>query len=394
MGAPSSRISEVSRILVERGYHVSVITAVPNRPNGKIQSGFDKNYYYYSHEDNIHIHRVKVFLPKHLGVFGNRLITEASFCLFAFFFAHSIIRKSQFVIIQNPPLFSGLTAFFIKLIGKSKVINWCSDIWPDLLIELGALRKKSIMSWLMKLIQRINFFWSDAVAVTTPNTVQALQKNYNLKKIFLWRNGVDIKFFKPETNNLSFRKNWNLSNSKFVVGYAGLHGNFQNLNIVLDACKLLQLKNSKIHIVLVGDGVQKEQLKRRKLAENINNLSLFDPVKRESMPELLQSVDALIVPLARPMPTTIPSKFYESLAVGKPLIVASDSEISTMVADKGLGTVYSCGNEKSLAEAIHKLAYLDSESMKKIKENVRRLSFNFDRKMVVDKIEVNIEELL
>ena len=49
MGAPSSRISEVSRILVERGYDVSVITAVPNRPNGKIQSGFDKNYYYYSH---------------------------------------------------------------------------------------------------------------------------------------------------------------------------------------------------------------------------------------------------------------------------------------------------------------------------------------------------------
>ena len=102
------------------------------------------------------------------------------------------------------------------------------------------------------------FFWSDAVAVTTPNTVQALKKNYNLKKIFLWRNGVDIKFFKPETNNLSFRKNWNLSNSKFVVGYAGLHGNFQNLNTVLDACKLLQLKNSKIHRSC-WNGVQKEQ---------------------------------------------------------------------------------------------------------------------------------------
>lgn len=393
MGAPSSRISEVSKILVKRGYDVSVITAVPNRPNGKIQNGFDKNYYYYSYEDNIHIHRVKVFLPKNLGVFGNRLITEASFCLFAFFFAHSTIRNSQFVIIQNPPLFSGLTAFFVKLIGKSKVINWCSDIWPDLLIELGALRQKSITSWLMKLIQRINFFWSDAIAVTTPNTVQALQKNYKLQKIFLWRNGVDTKFFKPKVDYLSFRKNWNLSKNQFIVGYAGLHGNFQNLNIVLDACKLLQRNSSKIHIVLVGDGVQKEHLKRRKLTENINNLSLFDPVKRESMPDLLQSVDALIIPLARPMPTTIPSKFYESLAAGKPLIVASDSEISTMVTDKELGRVYICGNEKSLAEEIHKLAYLESESMKKIKENVRKLAFDFDRQIIVDNIEVDMKEL-
>ena len=48
------------------------------------------------------------------------------------------------------------------------------------------------------------------MAVTTPNTVQALKKNYNLKQIFLWRNGVDIKFFKPEINNLSFRKNSHL----------------------------------------------------------------------------------------------------------------------------------------------------------------------------------------
>ena len=79
------------------------------------------------------------------------------------------------------------------------------------------------------------------------------------------------------------------------------------------------------------------------------------------------------------MPTTIPSKFYESLSVGKTLIVVSDSEISTMVSDNQVGTVYSCGNEQSLARAIRRLADLDKDSFREMGENARKLSAKFDR---------------
>lgn len=393
MGAPPARISEVAKALVERGYDVSVITAVPNRPYGKIKRGYDKKNYYQSYENGIHIHRVKVFLPKYLGGFVGRLFTEASFCFFSFYYAFSIIRKSQVVIIQNPPLFSGLVACLVKCLSNSKVINWCSDIWPDLLIELGSLKKNSLISRSMKLIQRINFACSDAVAVTTPNSAKALQKNYNPKNVLLWRNGVDTEFFKPSENGFDYRKEWGLSSSKFIVGYAGLHGNFQNLNTVLDACKLLLRDYSNIHVALVGDGVQKEQLNKRKLTENIDNVSLFDPLKRDAMPDLLQSFDALIVPLAQPMPTTIPSKFYESLSAGKPIIVVSDSEISSMVNDNEVGTVYSCGNEQSLASAIRRLADLDKASIREMGENARKLSLEFDRQKIVTKIEDDIKKL-
>jgi glycosyltransferase involved in cell wall biosynthesis len=394
MGAPPARISEVARALVDRGFDVNVITAVPNRPSGKIKSGYDKNFYYQSYENGIHIHRVKVFLPKYLGSFAGRLITEASFCFFSALFAFSIIRKSEIVIIQNPPLFSGLFACLLKCITKVKVINWCSDIWPDLLIELGSLKKNGVISKSMKLIQRLNFFCSDAVAVTTPNSAKELKKNYNIKNILLWRNGVDTEFFKPGNNDFDYRKKWGFPRSKFIVGYAGLHGNFQNLNTVLDACKLLIHESPNIHVVLVGDGVQKEKLNRRKLTENIENVSLFDPISREAMPDLLQAFDALIIPLAKPMPTTIPSKFYESLSAGKPLIVVSNSEISDMVANHKIGTVYNCGKEKSLANAIQRLSNLDTTSLKKMGEDSRRLSLEFDRKKIVNKIEYDINKLI
>lgn len=393
MGAPPARISEVAKTLVERGYDVSVITAVPNRPQGKIKCGYEKKNYYQSYENGVHVHRVKVFLPRYLGAGAGRLITEASFCFFAFYYTFSIIRKSQVVIIQNPPLFSGLFACLVKFSSNSKVINWCSDIWPDLLIELGSLKKNSVISQSMKLIQRINFAFSDAVAVTTPKSAKALQKNYNPKKVLLWRNGVDTEFFKPRERGFDYRKEWGLSSSKFIVGYAGLHGNFQNLNTLLDACKLLMCDYPDIHVALVGDGVQKEQLNKRKKTENIENLSFYDPLNRGAMPDLLQSFDALIVPLAQPMPTTIPSKFYEALSAGKPIIVVSDSEMSSIVDDNEVGALYICGNEQSLASAIRRLADLDKASIREMGENARQLSLEFDRQKIVAKIEEDIEKM-
>ncbi len=394
MGAPPARISEVAESLSEKGHDVSVITAVPNRPLGKIKKGYDKKNYYHSYENGIHIHRVKVFLPKGLGSYFSRLITEASFFFFSFFYAFSIIRKSEVIIIQNPPLFSGLFACLVKCLSNTKVINWCSDIWPDLLIELGSLKKNSLICWSMKLIQRINFACSDSVAVTTPNSLNVLQKNYKTKNALLWRNAVDTYFFKPNKNGYDYRKEWGLSSNKFIIGYAGLHGNFQNLNTILDACKLLRNKNSKIHVVLVGDGIQKEHLNNRKLNENIENLTLFDSLERDAMPDLLQSFDAIVIPLARPMPSTIPSKFYEALAAGKPSIVVSDSEISNMVDDNKVGKIYIYGNEQSLAQEIIKLVDLDKNSFKKMGENARKLSLEFDRQKIVTKIESDLKNLL
>lgn len=391
IGAPPARISETAAGLVRRGHIVKVVTAVPNRPEGAVHEGFRDQFVYRSVENEISITRVAILIPKIFGDFVNRLISEASFVVSAVIFAFRELRGSEVIIIQNPPLFSGLLTPILKVITKAKVINWCSDVWPDLHLELGTLRKGGVVAKVMKLIQKISLYCADAVAVTTSKTIDQVQTVYGVNRTFLWPNAVDTSYFYPHEADANSRASWGVDGSDFVVGYAGLHGNFQDLNIVLDAAKLIVDGNVKF--VLVGDGPQKPHLKARVVDEGIDNVILADAVLRASMPNTLQAFDILLVPLAKPMPTTIPSKFYECISSGKPVIVVAGSEISAIVEQHSLGSVYDCGDENSLFVEIVKLYKIGPTALSAVGERARKLAFDFDREKVVDRIHLDLESL-
>ena len=392
LGAPPARISELAAGLVKKGFNISIVTAVPNRPKGNIHKGFEKKWRYISNENGINVFRVKVLLPKLFGNFINRLITELSFSLNAVIFAFHPLKSADIIIIQNPPLFSGLLTPLFKIIFKSKVINWCSDVWPELHLELGTFRETSLITKFMRLIQKINFYFSDSIAVTTHNTVKQIKGNYGKENVLLWPNGVDTDFFKPEETEKSLQKKFQLDESSFLVGYAGLHGNFQNLHVVIDSMKILNDEN--ISFILVGDGAQKKEIIKRTDDENIKRVHFLEPQKKEDMPSLLQNFDALFIPLAKAMPSTIPSKFYESIAAGKPLIVVNGSEISDIVKTNNLGELYDCNNATSLAKALKKMSQKSQLELLEIGKRSRIYSKKFDRKILVENISKDIKKLL
>jgi colanic acid biosynthesis glycosyl transferase WcaI len=391
MGAPPARISETAFGLVAKGHVVKIVTSVPNRPEGQVHEGFRENFFYKSIENKIVVVRVSIFLPKIFGDFINRLLSETSFVVSALIFGLSELRGSDVIIIQNPPLFSGLASPILKILTNAKVINWCSDIWPDLHQELGTLQERGVVTNVMRLIQKISLRFSDAVAVTTSRTIDQVRNVYGVDKTFLWPNAVDTSFFYPHDAKPSHRDNWGVDQTSFLVGYAGLHGNFQNLHVVLDAAKLTT--DSKVRFVLVGSGPQKPELRKRVINEKIDNVIFVESMPKSCMPNALQAFDVLLVPLATPMPTTIPSKFYEYISSGKPVVVVSGSEISDMVVKHGLGAVYECGAAKSLAREVIKLHQLGAVELATIKDNARRLAVNFDRTKVVDKINADLELL-
>ena len=306
-------------------------------------------------------------------------------------FAFGDLRSSDFIVIQNPPLFFFFLSFALKFLTKAKVVNWCSDVWPDLHLELGTLTEKSFITKLMRLMQRISLVNSDAVAVTTKNSVKQIKAVYGAKKCFLWPNGVDTSFFYPHAAEPKLRESWGANATDFLVGYAGLHGNFQNLHTVLDAAKLLA--NTQVKFVLIGSGTQKSELEVRVVKERIKNVIMGEALPREKIPNILQAFDVLIVPLAKPMPSTIPSKFYECLSSGKPLMAVADSEISTIVKEYKLGSVYDCGNADSLAKELILLSYKDDNELAVMANNARNLAFEYDRKEIINRIHENLNDL-
>lgn len=391
MGAPPARISETAIRLARRGHFVRVITAKPNRPGGRVHEGYQDESVYRTVENGVYVTRVGIYLPNMFGDFVNRLLTEASFIISVLVFAWRDLRDTDAIIIQNPPLFSGMVSCILKFLTKAKIVNWCSDVWPDLHVELGTLNRRSIVTKVMRVMQKISLNYSDAVAVTTKKSISQVQTVYGAKKCFLWPNGVDTNYFYPQTPKAKLNKRWRVNSTDFLVGYAGLHGNFQNLHVVLDAAKLLADKEVKL--VLIGDGSQKSELMARVTDEKLKNVIMIDALPREDIPNVLQSFDVLLVPLAKPMPTTIPSKFYECLSSGKPVLAVADSEISSMVDEYDLGSVYQCGSATSLADEVIKLSQADSDALAIMGKNARNLSFDYDRKKIVERIHLDLSEL-
>lgn len=391
MGAPPARISETAIGLAQRGHIVNVITAVPNRPEGRINKDYQDKYEYRSVENEVSVIRVGIYLPRMFGDFVNRLITEASFIVSVLIFAFGDLRSSDTIVIQNPPLFSGMLSFVLKFLTKAKVVNWCSDVWPDLHVELGTLTEKGVITKVMRLMQKISLVNSDAVAVTTKNSVKQVKAVYGAKKCFLWPNGVDTSYFYPHVAEPKLRESWGVNATDFLVGYAGLHGNFQNLHTVLDAAKLLA--STQVKFVLIGSGAQKSELVARVAKERIENVIMGEALPRREIPNALQAFDVLIVPLAKPMPSTIPSKFYECLSSGKPLMAVADSEISAIVEEYKLGSVYDCGNADSLAKQLKVLSLADDNELAVMANNARNLAFEYDRKKIITRIQENLNDL-
>jgi glycosyltransferase involved in cell wall biosynthesis len=155
-----------------------------------------------------------------------------------------------------------------------------------------------------------------------------------------------------------------------VALYAGLHGLALGLRQLLDAADVLRDLPS-LRIVLVGDGPEKEALANEVRARGLGSVTLLDAVPRDRVPALLAAADVVLVPLAADLPGAVPSKRYEAMASGRPVLLAASGEAAAIVRDADAGVVVPPGDPPRLAEALRTLA-ADAELRRRLGANGRR----------------------
>jgi glycosyltransferase involved in cell wall biosynthesis len=163
-----------------------------------------------------------------------------------------------------------------------------------------------------------------------------------------------------------------------VAVYVGLHGLAQGLRQLLDAAEALRDLPS-LRIVLVGDGPEKAALAEEARARGLASVTLLDAVARERVPGILAAADVVLVPLATDLPGAVPSKLYEAMASGRPVVLAARGEAAAIVRDADAGLVVSPDDSPRLAEALRTLAG-DPELRGRLGANGRRAAeARFDR---------------
>lgn len=349
VGAAQTRLYETARALMRNGVDVDVFTSMPSYPLGEIFDEYKGCFFKQDNIDGINIYRVWSYASNELGVF-KRLFSYGSFTAFALFALAKVKPKPDLIFVESPPLTLGVTGYLLGKLWRCPWILNISDLWPDSIFALGAMREDS---WAGKsLIKLESFLYKKVSGITavTEGIITDLidKKNVPEDKVFFLPNGANIEAFQPvEDLNKKAKK-------RFV--YAGRVGSAQGLDILVKAAVLL--KDNNIIIQVVGDGPELPKLKALTEKHKINNIEFKEPVPLSSMPQVLQEAYAAVITLKGVdlFKGARPSKLMPAFASGLPIIYSGAGEGAEMVKETGAGIVTPPEDEKAFAEAVLWLA--------------------------------------
>jgi glycosyltransferase involved in cell wall biosynthesis len=202
-------------------------------------------------------------------------------------------------------------------------------------VELGVLRNPL----LIKMLEAMEMFLYRQSAAVVPVTEAfrqtIVQRGIPAEKVHVIPNGADIETYRPEIDGQRMRKKLGLGD-KFVVSYMGSHGISHGLSAVLDAAAMHRNRTDVLYL-LIGEGAEKEMLQATRDSLGLVNVRMLPHQPPESMPELYAASDICLVPL-RDVPifeTFVPSKLFEILAMGRPIIGSVRGEARSILERSG-----------------------------------------------------------
>ncbi len=350
--AAASRVFEQAYYWQKRGHEVTVVTTQPNFPEGKLFPNYKNSMYYSEIMDNIRVIRVKTFITRNKGVFL-RSIDYASYLLPGLI-AGLLQKKPDIIIANCPTPFAGLVGIMTGRLRSIPCVLQVSDLWPASIVAVGAMRKNFAIKFLEKFELFLYHAAYKVIVLTAAFKQNLIGRGINADKIHVVLNGVDLNRFYPQPKNWQLAAQLKLNPNYFIVGYIGTFGMAHALENILHAAALIK-KNTYIHFLFIGTGAERE-----KLCDIVKNLCLTNVTillsqPKERIAEFWSLCDLALVHL-KDNPVfneVIPSKIFEAMGMGKPLLIAApDGEATQLIKKEQIGLVVPPEDPNRLAETI------------------------------------------
>ncbi len=351
MCAPQVRLSELGERLIDRGWQVEALTAIPNYPTGRIFSQYSR--WRPCREQIGRIETVRVpLLPARTG-FIKRLVSYFSFVFSACWYGPRMCARPDIMLVESPPLFIGYAARYLAWRWECPYTFNVSDLWPESAIRMGILRP----GFATRLAERLELsLYRQASAVTgqSEEIIAAVRKRVPETPNEVITNGVaPSRFGKAKANPAITTLLGDEPGPIFI--YAGLFGLAQGLDQLLDIAAAWP-DNNPGRFVLVGDGPARELIQDRIRDEGLTRVRVLPAQPREDIPALLAAADVAFISLGMSIPGAVPSKIYEAMASSLPIVLIADGEPARRVERAGCGLVVAPGHTEEARQACLELA--------------------------------------
>lgn len=357
VNAPASRTFEHAREWVRAGAKVTVITGAPNFPKGEVFPGYRNRLWQRERMDGIEVIRVWTYITANEG-FARRIADYMSF-MFSAALAALFVRKVDVVVGTSPQFFTACAAWFVGAVKRRHFVFELRDLWPESIKAVGAMDHSRAIA----MLERIEWFLyrraAHIISVTQSFRAHLAAGGIPPERISVVTNGVDLSNFSPRPKDPGLLRELGLENA-FVAGYIGTHGLAHGLDTLLDvAARLPRMADGRrLVILLVGDGAQKQSLRERAEREGLDNVVFVDTVPKQQIARYWSLLDACIIHLKRTplFETVIPSKLFEAMGMGVPIVMGVAGEAAEIVRQEGCGITVSPESVEEIAAALHALA--------------------------------------
>lgn len=344
------RIFEFARHFSKEGHDVSVVTAIPNYPDGIVPQKYRGKFYYYEEIKNIKVHRNWV-LPASNNQPKKRMAGFLTFLISTIWNSRKVKGNYDLLIASSPPISTPLVGFIMSKIKKCRFVLEIRDIQPQSSEDFGNL-KPSLFTRMLKRYMNYMYNKADQIIGVTDGISEFLRNSSkDQSKVFTVKSGVSQEFINSEANGIRKKFGWS---EKFLVMYAGTLGWAHSLEIFIESARQLNHK-SDIKFVFVGDGQKRSVLEGMVRDYNLKNVEFVGAQPLNIIPDFLQASDVLVhcmkdVPVAK---GNLPSKLFEYMAVGKPILYGSSGGEAVDELEKAGGAlVFRTEDSEHLSELI------------------------------------------
>jgi colanic acid biosynthesis glycosyl transferase WcaI len=387
------RINDMVAGLTQREHQVTVLTGIPNYPDGVVYPAFAIDPASYSDHDGVKVVRVPMFLRGKGAI--QLVLNYLSFAISASLIGSYKLRKQQFDIIfccQLSPVTIGIPAIIFRKLRSIPLVLWVLDLWPDSLHAVGAIRSRLFLSVIGKLVTYI-YNHSDLILGQSRSFLPHIMKNSRNIRIEYFPSWAESLFQQEQTELFSPEKRRN----QFNILFAGNVGEAQDFPAVLKAVEILK-ESSSVHWTILGDGRMLKWIENEVYNRNLqSSVTLAGRHPIENIPKFFQQADALLVSLKdEPIfSMTIPGKLQAYLTSGKPILAMLNGEGAKVVTESACGIACNAGNGEGLAKSVIKLKKMSKEEQKLMGERGRELSHKeFDRGALISRLEQWMKELV
>ncbi len=360
MGAAPSRIANLARGLKDNGIDVDVLTCMPNYPKGRIFEGYRHRFSMKENIDGINIYRYWTYACNSKNPI-KRVIAMLSFAFTMWFFAFRfrLIKGYDRVIIQSPPLLVASSAILLfKKIKRKNVILNVSDLWPVSAVELGVMKEGSRSHRFMLRHERFIYKNADAVMGQSQEIINHVLGMFPEKKTFMYRN-------LQESGNQSQQDFSGRRKNGLKIVYAGLFGVAQDL---LSLIKNIDFKQLNVEFHLYGGGNQLDEILKY-IGNGEKNIFYHGFLQKNELAVELKKYDLSIIPLMVSIKGAVPSKIFDILPHGIPILFSGDGEGASIVNEYGIGLTSKPADYKTLERNIQKFTEISDTEYNNYIEN-------------------------